>query len=144
MVEGGAVDWAAHDHQSGRLIEEQIDFNLSIEAVIAWVEKNGGWGETLVVITADHETGYLTGPGSGPADPDNGGVPHWEPLGAQGRGKQPDMEWHVDGHTNSLVPFFAMGAGSRAFVDVADEIDPVRGPFLDNTEIGLVIFSFLQ
>jgi len=144
MVEGGAVDWAAHDHQSGRLIEEQIDFNRAIEAVISWVEEHSSWNETLVIVTADHETGYLTGPGSGPADPDNGGKPRWEPLTPQGQGKQPVMEWHASGHTNSLVPFFAKGAGSRALAEAADEVDPVRGRYLDNTEIAQVIFSFLQ
>jgi alkaline phosphatase len=144
MVEGGAVDWAAHSNQSGRVIEEQIDFNHAIEAVIAWVEKHGGWNETLVIVTADHETGYLNGRGSGPADPDNGGEPRWEPLGSNGRGKQPDMVWHIGGHTNMLVPFYAKGAGSRALEDVADQVDPVRGRYLDNSDIARVVFSFLQ
>ena len=145
MVEGGAVDWAAHDHQIGRLIEEQIDFNQSIEAVIAWVEEHSSWDETLVIVTADHETGYLTGPGSGPAEPDNGGLfpvgNRWEP---QGQGKQPDVEWHLGGHTNSLVPFFAKGAGSQAYSEAADEVDPERGRYLDNSEIALVLLSFLK
>ncbi len=65
MIEGGAVDWAAHANQSGRLIEEMNDFNKSIEAVIRWIDTNSNWNETLVIITADHETGHLTGPGSG-------------------------------------------------------------------------------
>ncbi len=46
MVEGGAVDWAAHANHSGRVIEEEIDFNHSVEAVVEWVEKNSNWGET--------------------------------------------------------------------------------------------------
>ena len=32
MVEGGAVDWGAHDNRSGRMIEEEIDFNRAVEA----------------------------------------------------------------------------------------------------------------
>ncbi len=83
MVEGGAVDWAAHANQSGRVIEEEIDFNHSVEAVVEWVEKNSNWGETLVIVTGDHETGYLTGPGSDPA---------WMPLVNNGAGYLPGME----------------------------------------------------
>jgi alkaline phosphatase len=64
MIEGGAVDWAGHDNQSGRLIEEEIDFNRAVEAVAAWIEKNSSWDDTLLIVTADHETGYLNGPGS--------------------------------------------------------------------------------
>ena len=62
MIEGGAVDWAGHANQSGRLIEEQVDFDLAVDAVLAWVEANSNWGETLLIVTGDHETGYLTGP----------------------------------------------------------------------------------
>ena len=37
MVEGGAVDWANHLNQSGRMIEEAIEFERAVEAVINWV-----------------------------------------------------------------------------------------------------------
>lgn len=47
MVEGGAVDWAGHANQTTRLVEEQLDFNASVEAVTAWVEQNSNWNETL-------------------------------------------------------------------------------------------------
>ncbi|MFA7484947.1 MAG: alkaline phosphatase, partial [Phycisphaerae bacterium] len=47
MVEGGAVDWAGHNNQSGRMIEEQVDFNKAVEAVIYWVGANSNWEETL-------------------------------------------------------------------------------------------------
>ena len=144
MVEGGAVDWAAHDHQSGRMIEEQIDFNLSIEAVIAWVEEHSSWNETLVIVTADHETGYLAGPGSGAAEPDNGGVPHWEPLGAL-MARESSRKWSgtpevTPIHSSRFLPKGQEAGPSRA----ANEVDPVRGRYLDNSEIALVIFSFLQ
>ncbi|MBI3117273.1 MAG: alkaline phosphatase, partial [Candidatus Hydrogenedentes bacterium] len=63
MAEGGAIDWAAHGNQMGRLIEEQVDFDEAIGATMAWVEQNSSWEDTLLIITADHETGYLWGPG---------------------------------------------------------------------------------
>ncbi len=137
MIEGGAVDWAGHNNQSGRLIEEMLDFNNSVDAVIEWVKKNSNWGETLVIVTADHETGYITGPGSGqfPAGP------LWNELVNNGAGKLPGMLWNSGDHTNSLVPFFAKGRGAKLFKDTTDGEDPVRGPYIDNTDIANVIFA---
>ena len=64
MIEGGAVDWANHANQPDRMIEEQIDFVEAVEAVVAWIESHGGWDETLLILTADHECGLLWGPNS--------------------------------------------------------------------------------
>ena len=137
MIEGGAIDWAAHSNESGRLIEEIEDFNNSIEAVVGWMHKNSNWGETLIIITADHETGYLTGPGSGQQP--EGAV--WNDLVNNGLGNLPDMEWNSGSHTNSLVPFFAKGRGANLFKDRIVGHDPVRGQYIDNTSIANVIFS---
>ncbi len=146
MVEGGAVDWAAHDKQTGRMIEEQRDFDLTVAAVVEWVESRSRWKDTLVIVTSDHETGYLTGPDSGPVSSSNGGGTYgvWNPLTNRGTGRTPGLQWNLEGHTNSLVPFFARGAGSRRFVACADQSDPVRGPYLDNAEVGQVLKSLLQ
>lgn len=131
MVEGGAIDWASHANQSGRMIEEQIDFENAVEAVVKWVRKNSNWGETLLIVTSDHETGYLAGPGSDPT---------WEPIKNNGAGNLPGMEWYSASHTNSLVPLFARGRAARMLRRYADEKDPVRGPYVDNTELARVIF----
>ena len=61
MVEGGAVDWANHANQLGRLIEEQNDFNDAVDVAIEWIKANGGWEKNLLIVTGDHECGYLTG-----------------------------------------------------------------------------------
>jgi alkaline phosphatase len=147
MIEGGAVDWASHDNHSGRLIEEMNDFNRSIDAVINWVNRNSNWGETLVIITADHETGHLTGlPRRSPSaktGPGSGQMPEgpvWNELVGNGVGNLPTMEWHSKDHTNSLVPFFAKGRGAQLFKDTIDGYDTVRGPYIDNTDIANVIF----
>jgi alkaline phosphatase len=132
MVEGGAVDWAGHANQSGRVIEEQIDFNRAVEAVVDWVQENSNWGETLVIVTGDHETGYLTGPDSDP---------NWNPIVNNGAGNLPGMEWHSGSHTNQLIPFFAKGNIARFFKACADEYDNVRGFYIDNTEIGQIIID---
>jgi alkaline phosphatase len=135
MIEGGAIDWAAHANQSGRMIEEEIDFNHSVEAVVKWVEKNSNWGETLLIVTGDHECGYLTGPGS---DPDRTEIVN------NSKGNVPGMEWHSDDHTNNIIPLFAKGPASKQFATVADVIDPVRGRYLDNTDIGKIIIGLFD
>jgi alkaline phosphatase len=135
MVEGGAVDWAAHANESGRMIEEQIDFNHAVGAVMAWVEQNSDWIETLLIVTADHETGYLTGPGSDPG---------WQPLVNNGSGRLPGMEWHSTGHTNQLVPVFAHGEAAVFLHGYAEEVDPVRGAYVDNTDVGTFLFRTMD
>jgi len=135
MIEGGAVDWAAHSNLSGRVIEEEIDFSCAVEAVIKWVETHSNWSETLLIVTGDHETGYLTGPGSDP---------EWKPLVNNGQGKMPGMEWHSGSHTNSLIPLFARGAGADQFSQLIVQRDPVRGPYVDNTSVAKVVFEALK
>ena len=114
MIEaGGAVDWASHPNQPGRMIEEQIAFDKSVEAVVEWVENNSNWHETLVIVTSDHECGYLTGPGSGQTTEG----PVWNPLLNNGAGKAPGMEWHSSGHTNSLVPLIRQRSRRKTAAD---------------------------
>lgn len=135
MVEGGAVDWAAHGHQPGRLIEEVIAFSGAVEEVCRWVERESNWDETLVIVTGDHETGYIVGPGSDPV---------WQPLGNNGAGWMPAVTFQSTGHTNSLIPLFARGAAAQQLAAYADEEDPVRGKYLDNTEVAKAIIALLQ
>ena len=142
MIEGGAVDWASHDNKTGRMIEEMIEFNKAVECVVEWVETNSNWDETLVIVTADHETGYLTGPGSGRQDSTAAKTTKlWQPLINNGTGNLPDLEWHTDDHSNSLVAFYAKGVGCDKFQIYADEKDPVRGQYIDNVEIGQVMLG---
>lgn len=141
MIEGGAIDWAAHGNQLGREIEEAIGFEEAARAVVAWVEAHGGWDENLVIVTSDHETGYLTGPGSGPRE---GDTPLWAPLVSNGRGRMPDAQWNTGGHTNSLVPLAAKGAGSDLLASRATGVDPVRGAYADNTDVAGTVFELLR
>ncbi len=147
MVEGGAVDWAGHANNPGRLIEEKLDFDQAIEAALNWINTHSSWKETLVIVTGDHETGYLTGPN---ARTDYSGTPElpveqvWPPLSNNGQGKMPGMEFHTHGHTNSLIPFYAKGQGSALFKNEIDGYDPVRGAFIDNSDVGKVMISFYQ
>jgi len=126
MIEGGAVDWAGHSNQTGRMIEEEMDFNRAVEAVNQWVAANSSWDETLLIVTSDHEAGYLAGPGSDPA---------WTAVANNGKGIMPSVKWNSTQHTNSLVPVFAKGANSNLLLQYADGSDPVRGRYIDNTEL---------
>ncbi len=144
MVEGGAVDWAGHKNLSGRMIEEEIDFNKSVEAAIEWINNNSSWDETTIIITADHETGCLTGPGSNDTTSVQEGLELWKPLVNNGKGKMPGMEWHSNKHTNSVVPIFAKGQHAEKFRQYAVNKDPVRGYYLDNTNVGMFLLSITK
>ena len=137
-----AVDWASHGNQSGRMIAEEIEFNKAIEAVVEWVDKNSSWEQTLVIITGDHETGYLNGSGSeDDAALSTVGIPAvWKPLVNNSKGNLPGMEWHTHGHSNVLIPLYVKGMGSELFHEFADEVDPLKGNYVDNTEVGKVMF----
>jgi alkaline phosphatase len=119
MVEGGAIDWAAHANQTGRMIEETRSFLDTVAAVEDWVEANSSWDET----------GYLTGPGADPG---------WTPITGRA-GTVPAVDWHTDDHTASLVPFYARGTGSAELAARATHHDPVRGRYLDNTALPKVV-----
>lgn len=54
MIEGGQIDWAAHNNDAGTLLHEMIKFDEAIKAVHEWVKERQ---DTVVILTADHETG---------------------------------------------------------------------------------------
>jgi alkaline phosphatase len=128
MVEGGAVDWAAHLKDTGvnpdgtstgkteRLIEEMIDFNNSVEVVIEWVETHGGWDQTLVIINTDHGNGLPFGPLSD-SEP-------FQPVANKGQSTIPGVLWHYDYHTNEATLLWAKGAGAELFYPLVDGVDP--------------------
>ncbi len=135
-VEGGAVDWANHGRNLPRMLEEMHDFNRAVEAVVAWVEANSSWSETLVIVTSDHECGQLFGPDVS-ENPDS-----W-PVVNNGKGKLPGAKYYSGRHTNALVPLYAKGPGAGLFEDIARRRDPVYGPFVDNTDIFRVMRQML-
>lgn len=127
MIEGGATDWASHAKMKGRLIEEMTGFSDAVDKVVEWVGKNSNWNETLLIVTGDHETGLLWGDKP------------FIPLTDKGKGNLPGMTFFSGDHTNSLIPFFAKGAGSEFYRTFADERDSVRGPFIQNAEVAELI-----
>jgi len=57
MVEGGKIDWASHKNDGAAVIQEVISFDKAIGHAVAFYEKHPD--ETLIIVTADHETGGL-------------------------------------------------------------------------------------
>jgi alkaline phosphatase len=54
MVEGGQIDWAGHANDAGWLLHEMLKFDETVGYVMDWAAQRE---DTLVVVTADHETG---------------------------------------------------------------------------------------
>ncbi|RUR55901.1 alkaline phosphatase [Vreelandella populi] len=135
MVEGGAVDWAAHANNLPRIIEEQVDFNEAVEAAVEWVEENSNWDETMIIVTTDHGNGLLQGPDSD--------TRAYSPVVSQGAGALPLVRWHTDNHTRELVPLYAQGAGAEFFNDIAErddglatyDVDDAYQHRIDNTDV---------
>ena len=103
MIEGSQVDWACHENDSAYLMAEIIDLDNTIKAVLAEAKATGD--ETLIVVTADHETGGLTLTG-------------WD----KNRGCA-KLGWSTHGHTGIPVPVFAYGPGSQSFTGVYQNVD---------------------
>ena len=99
LVEGAQIDWAGHANDIEYLIEEQLDLEAAIREVLEWARQDG---ETLVVVTADHETGGFALTGQTQDEP-----------GFEG-------SFSTDKHTASMVPVFAFGPGAVLFSGVYD------------------------
>lgn len=54
MVEAGQIDWTGHNNDAGGLLHEMIRMDNTLESILSWVE---GRNDTLLVVTADHESG---------------------------------------------------------------------------------------
>lgn len=160
MIEGGAIDKAAHANNMNQMVGEVLDFNAAVQTVIDWVDdlaNDSTWDNTLVIVTADHETGYLTQtPGAFPdlpigkispttlalekTDSGTGKRASWLDTNLNGLIDPQETvywAWNTGGHTNSLVPLFAKGAGSELLSSKTNpsDPDPVRGAYLDNTAV---------
>lgn len=99
MVEGSQIDWAGHRNNPEMLIGEVLDFEKTVRAALEFAKKDGN---TLVVVTADHETGGVAIPNQ---------------KNEEGK-KHPYPKFAVTGHTATLVPVFAYGPGAEKFAGV--------------------------
>ncbi|MDR1416509.1 MAG: alkaline phosphatase [Prevotellaceae bacterium] len=62
LVEGGKIDWASHSNDAGSMVREVVDLSDAVKVALEFYRKYPK--QTLIVVTADHETGGL-GVGSG-------------------------------------------------------------------------------
>lgn len=97
LIEGSQIDWGGHANQTEYITSEMRDFDKTIGAVLDFAKKDGN---TLVVITADHETGGL--------------------AIADGNMKtgQVTGQYVTKGHTGIMVPVFAYGPGAETFIGI--------------------------
>jgi alkaline phosphatase len=105
MVEGSQIDWACHDNNMKRSVDETLDMDRAVKVAYDFARKNRS---TLIVVTADHETGGMTITG--------GDVEKKIVSGA----------FTTKGHTAVMVPVFAFGPGSAAFEGVHDNTEISR------------------
>lgn len=112
MSEGSQIDWAGHDNDVEYLITELIDFDDTIGKVLDFAERDG---ETLVIVTADHETGGFTLAGENYVNDEGKVYSSYSKL---------EPKFSTGGHSATLIPVFAYGPGSEVF-----------GGVYENTEI---------
>lgn len=97
MVEGSQIDWGGHDNDSAYVIDEALDFDRTAGDILRWAANDGN---TLVIITADHECGGLTLPGYDKTS------------------NRPAMNFSTGHHTAEPVPVYAYGPGAEQFSGV--------------------------
>ena len=133
MAEGSMIDWAAHSNDVAGLVNETIDMSDAIEVALEFYRKHPK--NTLIVVTADHETG-------GPAcnKPTLSKIRAiCEPAGEtnvdnymSGEQNNSDISklagigWTAGSHTADRVPVYAIGAGSEKFAGEIDNTDIPR------------------
>jgi alkaline phosphatase len=132
MAEGGKIDWAGHSNDGKTNILEVLDFATAVQVAYKFYEKYPN--ETLIVVTADHETGGMT------LGDEKNYVLALQQLEPQKisyavasdqqkeefsqLNKKAKIGWTTTGHTGVAVPVYAIGPGSRLF-----------SGRIDNTEI---------
>lgn len=97
MVEGSQIDWGGHDNDIEYIVEEVIDFDNAVAKALEFAQNDGN---TLVVVTADHECGGL---GLNGGNFENGTV---------------EGGFTTGGHTGVMVPVFAYGPGAKEFTGI--------------------------
>ena len=97
MVESAIIDGYGHNNDSEGMIEEMKELDQTLKTLIAYVDKHPN---TLLVVTADHETGGT-------------GIAYKSHEVNQPEGLH--LNFSTKGHTGTVVPIFAYGAGAENF-----------------------------
>jgi alkaline phosphatase len=102
MIEGSQIDWGGHQNNTGYIVREMLDFDQAIGKALDFAASDE---ETLIIVTADHETG-----GMGIA---GGNMKTGMVKGAFTSGD----------HTGVMVPIFAYGPGAENFTGIMENTD---------------------
>ncbi|MCZ4244112.1 alkaline phosphatase [Pedobacter punctiformis] len=97
MTEGAQIDHGGHANDLPFVVTELHDFDKTVEEALRFADRDG---ETLVIVTADHETGGLT------------------LLDTDVKKGMIRAEFSTNDHTNIMVPVFAYGPGAEDFKGV--------------------------
>jgi len=101
MIEGSQIDWGGHANDGDYIITEMIEFDKTIGAVLDFAKRDGN---TLVIVTADHETGGFA-------------------IQQQSKMDSLVTAFTSDYHTGDLIPVFAYGPGSEMFRGIYENTD---------------------
>ncbi len=101
MIEGSQIDWAGHANDFPYMINELLEYDQVVKSVLDFAEQDG---TTLVILTADHETGGL----------------------AINYGSKMDSivpAFTSDYHTATMIPVFAYGPGAEEFSGIYENTE---------------------
>ena len=105
MVEGSQIDWGGHDNNVDYIVAETVDFDRAVGIALDFAKKDG---ETLVIITADHETGGMSN------------------LEGSFKENRAGGKFTTPNHSAAPVPLYAFGPGSERFKGMIDNTDVFR------------------
>ncbi len=111
MIEGSQIDWGGHANNANYVITETLDFDKAVGAVLDFAEKDGN---TLVIVTADHETGGFT------LKAKDKKVPF---FGLRADYNEIDPSFSSGGHSATMVPVLVYGPGQELFSGIYQNTD---------------------
>ncbi len=136
MCEGGNIDWAAHANRVMPMVRDIVEFDEAIKVAYEFYMQHPD--ETLIVVTADHDTGGAS-IGDGRYFTDWSVIDEqWEKSGHQDNmsaeenaelNRKASVGWASDGHTGAPVPVYAVGKGAERFIGKMDNTD-IKGKIL--------------
>lgn len=111
MIEGSQIDWGGHAKISEYVIQEVLDFDLAVGAALDYAERQGN---TLVLVTADHETGGFTMAGEQSIGPFKAVKRDYNVL---------SPSFSTGGHSCTMVPVLASGPFAEKFGGIYENTD---------------------
>lgn len=117
MVEGANIDKQSHSNQTKLMMNELLGFNEAVKAAEEWAN---GRGDTLIVVTADHETGGL----------------HYDRTKTTQNTILTDIKWLSKNHSRTRVDIAIYGDISSFINKFGYKFDTLEGlPYWDNTDV---------